>query len=476
MKAPLPQIISTGALALRLAGASLVLIAFALIVLDAAGVSLSPTTGEILLLAAMAIIALAVRKMPSGMTSLIGLFFLGTILWVAPRPLFALVTQDDNVYTLFFGQAVAPRGGVLYRLLAFWIIGIASFYGGYFLFFKEPLVGLKRLDCFGRSYCKRCYILTFIILVILSPFLIQKNVTAFFSGGYEGLYLDQAQYSFSFLTLFRFLIPLLFGLAVVIDENCYSRLMFFTILLYVLLFAGLGQRKEAGTWLFVALWHFTYIQRKHLSTMKLILVLILGCFSFAMIEVLRSSIGSNGPLLHQFFIGEGIIFMIPALAWQLPTPPLHTIFGTLLPLGAVYSFCGVGSSWTAALANYISSQANPSAFETGNGLSATFYLDVFFASGQVFFLYGCSCLALGFLLRKWEEASAHNLIALFYLCICLPTIIYVQRGELNASTAIYISAFMAVAFVWHLSITTCGLDVKRKEDSDAQNQRTYECL
>ena len=110
MNALLLRIFSADALPQRLAGAILVLIAFLLIVLGAAGLPLSPNACAILLFIVLAIIAMAIIKTPGGMTSLIGLLFLGTILWVAPRPFLALTTQDDSGYSLFFGQLVEPRG------------------------------------------------------------------------------------------------------------------------------------------------------------------------------------------------------------------------------------------------------------------------------------------------------------------------------------------------------------------------------
>jgi hypothetical protein len=455
MNALFSQTVSTSALPQRLAGAILVLIAFVLAIFDAAHVSMTPNIGAVLLLAVLAIIAFAVLKPPGGMTSLIGVLFLGTILWVAPRPLMALMTQDDSIYTLYFGQLAAPRGEDLYRLLVFWTIGIASLFGGYFLFFSDTRRSLIPLSDRDRIYCKRSFIVAFIIVAVLLPILAHQRFVAFATGGYLALYLNQAESSFSLLPLLGYLAPVLYALAVIIDEKRYSRLMVVAVTGFALCGVLFGRRMEAGTWLLVMLWHYSTIRGKPIRMGRLLIGFVVVVCAFQWIEMLRTEYDAASSLFVEFFVSQGVIFMIPALSWQLSPPPVHTILGSLLSMRHFYHLLGIGSIGTANILDYISAQSSPVLFESGNGLSSTGYLDIFYICGQEMVLYAAGCVLLGFLLRKWEARSARSRVALFFLCVCLTSIFFVQRSSIFTVTslAVYLSLFMAATYLLNLFLT-----------------------
>jgi hypothetical protein len=455
MNALLLRIFSADALPQRLAGAILVLIAFLLIVLGAAGLPLSPNACAILLFIVLAIIAMAIIKTPGGMTSLIGLLFLGTILWVAPRPFLALTTQDDSGYSLFFGQLVEPRGEDLYRLLAFWIIGIASLFGGYFLFFSDTGRSLTQLSDRVRIYCKRSFIVAFIIVAVLLPVLAHKRFVAFATGGYLALYLNQAESSFSLLPIIDYLSPTLFALAVLINEKRYSRLMLVAIVGYAFCGVLFGRRMEVGTWLLIALWHSSAIKGKPLRLGRLLASFFVAGYAFQWIEMLRTENDAVSSLFGMFFFSQGVIFMIPALSWQLSPPPVHTILGSFLSIRHFYRLLGIGSIGTANILDYISSQSSPSLFQSGNGLSSTGYLDIYFLCGQAMALYAAVCVLLGILLRKWEAQSSRSRVALFFLCVCLPSLLFVQRSSVFTVTSpiVYVSLFMSATYLLHQFLT-----------------------
>jgi hypothetical protein len=444
--------ISASVLPQRIAGAVLVLIPFALIAFDATGVFPNPNASAILLLVVLAIIAFAVHKTAGGMASLIGLFYLGTILWVAPRPLLALVSQNDSAYTLLFGQLASPRGPDLSRLLAFWITGVSSLFGAYFLFFGGTRPSLPPLSEHVKGFCKRSFIVAFMIVAVSLPLLAHKRFVAFATGGYLALYLNQADSSFSLLPLLDYLTPTLYALAVVIGEKRYSRLMIVAVVCYT--FCGLlfGRRMEAGTWLLVLLWHFTTIRGKPIRLSRLLVGLTLVGCAFQLVEILRTGTDNVDFILMEFFTSQGVIFMIPALSWLLPPPPIHTIVGSLLSVRHFYRLLGIGSIGTANMLDYISSQSSFTLFESGNGLSTTIYLDIFYICGQVMFLYAILCGLLGWLLCKWELASSRSRVALFFLCACLPSLFFVQRSSLFTVTSliVYISLFMAANYILSL--------------------------
>jgi hypothetical protein len=442
-----------------------------LVVLDMTGLSLSSGAGAILLLSALAIIGFAVFKTPGGLTSLIGLFYLGTILWVAPRPLFALLNLDNSVYTLFFGQLAEPRGPELFHLLAFWTIGVASLFGGYFLFFSATRRRLAPMSDRARIYCKRSFIVAFLIVAILLPILAQKRFAAFAAGGYLALYMNQAESSFSLLPLVDYLAPTLFALAVLIDEKRYSRLMVAAVVGYALCGILFGRRMEVGTWLLVLLWHSSSIREKPIRMGRLLLGLaFVGC-AFQWIEMLRTGSSVVNFIFVQFFLSQGVIFMIPALSWQLASPPVHTILGSLLSMRHFYHLLGIGTIGTANLLDYISAQSGPSLFEAGNGLSTTGYLDIYYICGQVMAVYAAVCGLLGFLLRRWEVRSSRSRVALFFLCVCLPSILFVQRSTVFTITSpvVYLSVFMAATYLLNLVLTLCEFNESHTEGAYGAN-------
>ena len=104
----------------------------------------------------------------------------------------------------------------------------------------------------------------------------------------------------------------------------------------------------------------------------------------------------------------------------------------------VYSLLGIGTVGTANILDYISSQSSPDLFAGGNGLSSTGFLDVFYLCGRVMILYAIGCALIGFLLRKWEARALRSNVAMFFLCISLPSLFFVQRFSVFAVTSRYL--------------------------------------
>jgi hypothetical protein len=213
-----------------------------------------------------------------------------------------------------------------------------------------------------------------------------------------------------------------------------------------------GRRMEVGTWLLVMLWYYSTIRRKPVRIGRLLLGFAVACYAFQSIEMLRTGSSVTIAILAGFFVSQGIIFMIPALSWQLSSPPVHTILGSLLSMRHFYRLLDIGSVGTANILDYISAQSGPALFESGNGLSSTGYLDIYYICGQQMILYAAACVLLGYLLRKWEVRAASNRVALFFLCVCLPSIFFVQRSTIFSVTSpvVYLSFFMAATYILHL--------------------------
>jgi O-antigen polysaccharide polymerase Wzy len=448
MNLPISHDVPTRKLSQRLAGAALICIAFLPILLSATHLSSSPTLCTYLLLAALAVAAWAVHRTEGGFTSLIGLLFLSTVVFNAAEPIYASLTGDTSVYSISFGSTVEPTGEDLFHLLTFWTVGIASVFGGYFLFFNSKVETRNLLGNGARRFCKRAFIAAFIVVAILIPIMARSRLAAFASGGYTALYLGQAQYSFDPTRLLDFLCPLLYALSVLISEMRCSRMMLVAVLGYVFIGIAVGQRMEAGTWLFVMLWHFSTIRRKRLGILPLALTLALAATIFQVINILRGGYAADRFILIEYFVGQGITFLLPALSWTLPSPPVHSVLGSLLPLGGLYHFLGIGTAADSNLANYIGSQSDPLLFGAGYGLGSSWCMEVFYLCGGMMLLYAVGCGLLGFLLRKWEERSARSRVALFFLCTCLSSLVSLPRGSLSTVSfqAIYGSAFIAFIF------------------------------
>ena len=438
----------------RAAGLFLVLIALAVSIADAAGQPFGPACSEILLLVVLVTIALAISKTAGGISSLIGLFFIGTTLWVAPRPLIALFTGDQEVFTLLFGQMAAPRGAELSHLLAFWDAGVAGLFGGYFLFFRPIRPNWRPLSNAAGLFLRRSFIWVWVIVAVLLPILAHKRAAQFAEGGYLALYLNQADSSFSILPILGYLIPALYAFAVIIGDKKYSRAMIAAVLGYVLCGIFFGRRMELGTWILVALWHATTIKGKTIRAGRLIAGFALTAYGFQWVETLRSQSDLANQMLLFFFSSQGVIFMIPALSFELPSPPLHTVLGSLLSMRHFYRLLGIGSVGTANLLDYISSQSAPDLFAGGNGLSSTGYLDVFYLCGRFMIPYAVVCVFIGFLLHRWESAAMRNRIALFFLCVSLPLLFFVQRSSIFTVTSqvVYLAVFMAGLWVLNLLV------------------------
>jgi hypothetical protein len=185
---------------------------------------------------------------------------------------------------------------------------------------------------------------------------------------------------------------------------------------------------------------------------RLFIGFAVACFAFQWIEMTRTETDAIDMILLAFFTSQGVIFMIPALSWQLPSPPVHTILGSLLSMRHLYRLLGIGSIGTANILDYISAQSGPELFASGNGLSSTGYLDVFYLCGGVPILYAIGCAFLGFLLQRWEVWSTRSRVGLFFLCVSLPSIFFVQRSSIFTVTSpiVYLFLFMAATYLLHV--------------------------
>jgi O-antigen polysaccharide polymerase Wzy len=449
----------------RFAGVVLICIAFLSIVLDATDLSASPNLCSYLLLAALAVAAWAVHRTEGGLTSLIGLLFLSTAVFNAAEPMYVSLTGDTSIYSMSFGSTVEPTGEALFHLLTFWTVGIASAFGGYFLFFTASVENRNPLDHNARSFCKQAFMLAFLIAATLIPVMAGRRLAAFASGGYAALYLAQAQYSFDPTRLLDFLCPLLYALSVLISEKRYSRLMLTAVLSYALTGLAVGHRLEAGTWFFVMLWHFSTIRRKPLKLASLTLVLVLAAIAFQTIDTLRGGDATDKFILIQYFIGQGITFLLPALSWTLPSPPVHSILGSLFPLGGLYHVLGIGTAADANIGAFVCSQSDPLLFDSGYGLGSSWCIEIFYLCGGVMLLYAVACGFLGFLLRKWEECSARSNVALFFLCACLSSLVSLPRGSLStiSSQVVYNTALIILIFVMSCAPNICRLNDTEEE-------------
>jgi len=139
------------------------------------------------------------------------------------------------------------------------------------------------------------------------------------------------------LPLLDYLTPTLYALAVVVGEKRYSRLMIVAVVCYT--FCGLlfGRRMESGTWLLVLLWHFTTIRGKPIRLSRLLVgFTLVGC-AFQLVEILWTGTDNVDFILMEFFTGQGVIFMIPALSWLLPGHFLHLRTGHVLVRGPLWA-------------------------------------------------------------------------------------------------------------------------------------------
>lgn len=444
---------------LHFIGIILMAIAGALSVCQALVLHFSTRSLSITLLAVSLLIGIAVSKSRGGFTSLIGIFFLTTVAFNLGRPILWLVFQDDRVYDLTFGATVSSSDAVKSSLLIFWCIGIAAFFGGYFTLYRDTRFRRLRLATGDRMYGNRCFWITLFIVAALIPMELMSNVKTVLGGGYTALYAGQTHYTFSWLRLEDFLVPGLFAIGVLISDRRKMRLVALVATAYVLAGVVVGERAAAGQWILIWIWYSSTIVGKRINRWLLITFGAAVIVAFQLIVIWREGQDSSITLV-QFLVDQGITFLLPEISQWIPPPPIHTIISSLVPLGAIYSFLGIGSAETNSLGNYLSSHMSMNNFLEGNGLGGTFYLEIYYACGTLLSLFAAGCALGGLLLRRLEEAATRSRIALFYLCSLSPSIFLLPRGTISALTAefIYLTVYLAgiCGLIWLLIMSSRG--------------------
>lgn len=410
--------------------------------------SFSPATLSILLLSITLLIGIVVWKIRDRFTSLMGLFFLTTIVFNLGRPLIWLFLQDDRVYDLSFGISVTSRDFVKSSLLLFWCIGIAGFSGGYFLLFRNRPRPSFELSPRTAAFCRQSFWITLAILAIILPAEMADKVRAFSTGGYTALYANQTQYTFSWLRVADFILPAMFALSALLATRIYGRLIAASVGLYVLTGLIVGQRAAAGQWIVTGLWYVSVIKGRKINAALLISSGIILIILFQLLVAWREGQSASITLL-QFLIDQGITFLLPELTQTLTHVPVHTVLASLFPLGAIYSVLHIGTAETQSLGNLLSSQLNMAHFEQGFGLGGSFYMEIYYACGAILAFFAGGCVAAGLLLRKWEEGASKSRLLFFLLCVSVPQIIFLPRGTISAVTSaiIYGTVYMFGLYV-----------------------------
>ncbi len=430
-------------------GLLLISTAFTFVVLHALSFSLSLAGLSVMLLLIAFLILIAVASTQQGITGLIGLFFLTTVVFNLGRPILWLFTREDTVYDLAFGFSYSAPEDIKIQLLLFWCIAIAGFFGGYFAFFRERPSTCPPLAPVTLGYCRRAFFMTLAIICTVIPFLLASNLRTFAAAGYAGLYRVQTHYRFSLLRVAEYLLPVLFALAVLLRRRRYARLTAIVAGFYILTGLLVGQRASIGEWILVAIWYMTTISGRRPNRWFLLGGGAVMIVFFQLLAGWRQGQTTSLTAL-EFFIQQGVTFLLPELSSQFPRPPIHTVAASLFPLGGMDSLLGIGSAETESLGNYLSSHANILRFEAGYGMGSTFSLEIYYAVGAILVLFAAGCVVAGWILQRWEAGAQRGNLARFYLCACLPYIFFLPRGSISLVNAglIYASAYMAG--VWFL--------------------------
>ncbi len=449
------------------AGMVLITLALAVACLSSFGVKVNPDLYSGALIGMAIIITLAVHHTPGGFTSLIGLFFIATIAFIIGRPIIAFLFSMEDVYIIEWGPIIKADGELLARLIGFWIIGICGLFGGYFLTFKEKESTLLSISSQRRGYLTQCFWVIVSLVAVLLPLLLIQKLRVFVAGGYSALYLDQTTTSFEPLRLVDYFVPLLFGLAVVLGERVYTRITAMSIAAYILVGVLVGQRVAAGAWILVGLWYGSTIMHRKLSRLTLLACACAVGAAFQLIELWREGRGITGGmgLVVIFLLSQGTTFMLPALAWQIPPPPLHTVVATVLPVVGIYRLFAFFPPETINFGNYLASSVSAANFSSGLGLGSSVYLEMYYLAAENQFVYLTLCLCLGGLLAVWELRSKRSYRALFLLSASLPALFLIQRGSLNSLTPqiLYTCGSMACLYLLYVACRSARLGHAKDE-------------
>jgi hypothetical protein len=433
----------------RFAGLALLVTASILVLSRPVAVRLDPSVLSVVLLSVAVVAAFAVSRVERGFSSLIGLFLVTTVVFNLGRPILWLILRDEQAYQLTFGFTVDTPQGIQSELLFFWCVGIAGFVGGYFAVYRVKLLRLAPLGKQSIGYCRRCFWITLLIVALIIPVALRSNLATFVADGYAGLYANQTGYTFSLSRALDFLLPTLFGLAVLLRESRYMRLVFLAVAANGVAGLIVGQRGGAGQWIVVGVWYLSNIRGKRIRRWLLVCGGVALVIFFQLVAGWREGYESS-TALAEFMIEQGVTFLLPLSITQLPPPAAHTIIASVLPLGGMYSAFSVGSAADRSIGNYLSSGFNVLQFEQGRALGGTFYLELFYASGGVWIFYLVSCILGGILLRRWEQSSLQHNLSLLFFCMSVPWIVFLPRGTISAITSqiIYGAIYLLLMYLF----------------------------
>ncbi|WP_157952981.1 O-antigen polysaccharide polymerase Wzy [Limnobaculum parvum] len=377
------------------------------------------------------------------------LFLLAVIVFILGRGVIGAFGNTD-VYSVIWGRAYNLDSHHVDSLLEFWSYTLLFLYIAFISFDKQvnEESAYSFSDNIDYSFYRFTFSCCYYSSLILIPISSYSKLLAFIGGGYAGLYSGQTEYSFSFLRLITFFIPIMFSLALIINESKIKKQFVFILSLFLIASLIVGQRGAFGSWMLVYIWYLTCFKKKRNSTFMLVVLGAVCLPLFQFIEAYRSGLGHWDNVIFSFFTNQGMTFFMPYFYSISGIPPVHTILASLLPLGGIFQTLSISTPETATISSWISSGLSSSHFEQGYGVGSSIFVELFAFSGNNLGIYLPVLFLFFSFIQIINIKAMTNRKYFSVFCLILPYIFLLPRGSIGQLTSQVFYSIIIVSFFY----------------------------
>ncbi len=390
-----------------------------------------------------------------------GLFYISSCLFALGRVFLSFFGLYRDYYELYWGQLFYFNNLDFFESLIFWQLSLSSFILGSLIFSTRLEFNIQLSNL---NYKKTFYILNFLsatILFILWFPISYEMISMFMVAGYEGLYTDQADYSFGAQRIASLLLPIMVATGVLCNNKRSLYFSLFILFLYILVNLFVGQRALLFVWVLICLWMYNLITKRDLPFFKISLLGISLMIFAQFLESFRggrSDFGLENPL-SKFIYVQSLTYILPSIVNSLHAewPPL-TYVTMFFPVAGLFSSLGlVTGSQNYNSGAFFAYTLNNSLFDNGFGLGWSVFLDLYILSGRNYLLLSFFSFILGLVFCYLIEKSKKNVLFLYILLSSLPTFMFAPRSLMYS-----ISSGLIYSFVCFLLIFIFVIVIKKR--------------
>ena len=203
---------------------------------------------EISYIALIVYLFASARFITRATVSFLSVYLIAFFVFAGSRPLLGLTDLVSSNYDLYWGGWFSPSNRDVIDLIVFWQLGLSAFFFGYALEYRQVSGYVYKYSQESHEAVKVITWASIIVcMAVLIPVLIERwSVVR--NNGYEGLYLGQVDYQFSYARLLDFLGPISIAGAYTLKKRGLLRLLIVIFSLVLIFGAMLGQRAQLFSW------------------------------------------------------------------------------------------------------------------------------------------------------------------------------------------------------------------------------------